>query len=124
MIGVEKAEITPAVVTRLVATQFPQWGDLPVVPVAHDGWDNTTFRLGDELCVRVPSAERYVAQVEKEHRWLPILGRQLPLPIPQPVALGRPDDWFPRPWSIYRWIDGDPASVDRITDLTAFAVDL
>jgi aminoglycoside phosphotransferase (APT) family kinase protein len=124
MVAVEKADITPVVVTRLVATQFPQWADLPVVPVAHDGWDNTTFRLGDELCVRLPSAERYVAQVEKEHRWLPILGSQLPLPIPRPVALGRPSGGFPRPWSIYRWIDGDTASVDRITNLTVFAVDL
>ncbi len=119
-----KRDITPAVAARLVATQFPQWADLPVVPVAVDGWDNTTFRLGDELCVRLPSADAYVAQVEKEHRWLPILARRLPLPIPAPVALGRPGGGFPRPWSIYRWIEGDHASVDRIANLTAFAADL
>jgi aminoglycoside phosphotransferase (APT) family kinase protein len=121
---VEKADITTEVVSQLVASQFPRWADLPVVRVAHDGWDNTTFRLGDELCVRMPSAERYVAQVEKEHRWLPILGRQLPLPIPQPVARGRPGGGFPRPWSVYRWIEGDTATIDRITNLTVFAGDL
>jgi aminoglycoside phosphotransferase (APT) family kinase protein len=121
---VQKSDITPTVAARLVATQFPQWADLPVVPVALDGWDNTTFRLGDELCVRLPSADAYVAQIEKEHRWLPVLARRLPLPIPEPVAKGRPDDWFPRPWSIYRWIEGDPASTVRIADLTAFAADL
>lgn len=120
----EKAEITPALAARLVAAQFPRWADLRVAPVALDGWDNTTFRLGDELCVRLPSADAYVAQVEKEHRWLPVLARQLPVPIPEPVALGRPGGGFPRPWSIYRWIEGDDASVDRIADLTRFAADL
>jgi stearoyl-CoA desaturase (Delta-9 desaturase) len=100
IVAMEKRNITPAVGARLVAAQFPQWADLPVVPVALNGWDNTTFRLGDELCVRLPSADAYVAQVEKEHRWLPVLARQLPLPIPEPVAVGRPGGGFPRPWSL------------------------
>jgi aminoglycoside phosphotransferase (APT) family kinase protein len=120
----DKGDITAAVAATLVATQFPQWADLRVVPVALDGWDNTTFRLGDELVVRLPSAQAYVAQVEKEHRWLPILARRLPLPIPEPVAIGRPGGGFPRPWSIYRWIEGDDATVDRIADLSVFAGDL
>ena len=52
------------------------------------------FRLGDELSLRLPSAS-CVPQVAKEHRWLPVLARQLPLPIPEPVAMGRPGDGFP-----------------------------
>ena len=32
---------------RLVDGQFPQWAELPIRPVDHDGWDNRTFRLGD-----------------------------------------------------------------------------
>jgi aminoglycoside phosphotransferase (APT) family kinase protein len=124
MAVVEKRDITPEVAARLVAAQFPQWADLPVVPVAIDGWDNTTFRLGDELSIRLPSADGYVAQVEKEHRWLPILAPHLPVRIPEPVAVGRPDGAFPRPWSIYRWIDGETAAVERIGDLTDLATDL
>jgi aminoglycoside phosphotransferase (APT) family kinase protein len=120
----EKDAITPALAARLVATQFPRWADLPVAPVALDGWDNTTFRLGDELCIRLPSADGYVAQVDKEHRWLPTLARQLPLPIPEPVAMGRPGGGFPRLWSIYRWIEGHPATVSGIANLTVFAADL
>jgi aminoglycoside phosphotransferase (APT) family kinase protein len=121
---VEKGDITAAVVAGLIARQFPQWADLSVVPVALDGWDNTTFRLGDELSVRLPSADFYVAQIDKEQHWLPILARDLPLRIPEPVASGKPDGGFPRPWSIYRWIDGDPATTDRIDDTSAFARDL
>ena len=121
---VEKGDITAAVAAALVAEQFPEWADLAVVPVALDGWDNTTFRLGEALSVRLPSAGAYVVQVEKEQRWLPILARHLPLRIPEPVAMGQPGSGFPRPWSIYRWIDGEPASVDRVADVTAFATDL
>jgi aminoglycoside phosphotransferase (APT) family kinase protein len=122
--AMEKRDITPAVVARLVAEQFLQWADLPIQQVPVDGWDNTTFRLGRELSARLPSADRYVAQVDKEHRWLPILAGHLPLPIPEPVAMGQPGSGFPRPWSVYRWIEGDPASIDRVADLTAFAADL
>ena len=75
---------------RLVARQFPQWADLAVVPVAVGGVDNRTFRLGDDLTVRMPSADRYALQVDKEQRWLPVLARLLPLPISTPVARGVP----------------------------------
>lgn len=120
----DKEHITAAVVAGLVAEQFPQWAGLPVERIALDGWDNTTFRLGDALSVRLPSADAYVAQVHKEHRWLPILARHLPVPIPQPVAMGQPGAGFPRPWSIYRWIPGSPANPDRVANLTVFAADL
>ena len=116
-----KADITPAVVACLVETQFPQWAGLPVVPVEHDGWDNTTFRLGDDLAARLPSADRYVAAVEKEHRWLPVLAPCLPLPIPRAIAKGEPGCGFPRPWSVYGWLPGAHARLDRVADLTAFA---
>jgi aminoglycoside phosphotransferase (APT) family kinase protein len=117
----EKADITPALAGDLVREQFPQWATLPVVPVDVDGWDNTTVRLGDELSVRLPSAERYLAQVAKEHRWLPALAPHLPLRIPEPVAMGRPGSGYPWPWSVYRWIDAESASPDRMVDLPAFA---
>ena len=75
---------------RLVAAQFPQWAHLPVRAVEEDGWDNSTFRLGDELTVRLPGGAQYALQVAKEQRWLPVLAPRLPLPIPVPVAQGDP----------------------------------
>ncbi|WP_105371770.1 aminoglycoside phosphotransferase family protein [Neorhizobium huautlense] len=117
-------EIDAALVRTLVARQFARWADLPVRAVAEGGWDNRTFHLGDAMSVRLPSAERYVAQVEKEHRWLPALASQLPLPIPAPLALGKPDAGYPWAWSIYAWIEGDRASCHAISDLPAFAEEL
>jgi aminoglycoside phosphotransferase (APT) family kinase protein len=105
----------------LVARQFPRWAGLPVCPVATNGWDNQTFRLGDRLLVRLPTAAEYALAVEKEHRWLPVLASRVPLPIPVPVALGGPDDGFAFAWSVYEWIDGEPAATARIADPTAFA---
>lgn len=122
---VQKAEITVDVVVALLRDQFPQWSHLPVRPVDVDGNDNTSFRLGDELLVRLPSHERYVLGVEKEHRWLPMLARRLPLPIPQPVAKGEPcDGVFPRIWSVYRWLEGDVAGANPPADRVAFALDV
>jgi aminoglycoside phosphotransferase (APT) family kinase protein len=124
IVTVDQDNVTPTVAARLVRGQFPQWGDLPVWPVAFDGWDNSTFRLGDEFSIRLPNADAYAAQVEKEQRWLPILARHLSLRVPEPVAMGRPTSEFPWPWSVYRWIEGNTATIERIADLTAFAYDL
>ncbi|HYI19042.1 MAG TPA: aminoglycoside phosphotransferase family protein, partial [Solirubrobacteraceae bacterium] len=109
---------------RLVDSQFPQWADLPVTPVEHGGVDNRTFRLGERMTVRLPSADWYALQVAKEQRWLPVLAPRLPLPIPTPVAKGAPGEGYPYAWSVYRWLDGEIASESRIADLTEFATTL
>ena len=109
---------------RLVAAQFSQWADLPVRAVDHGGWDNRTFHLGEAMTIRLPSAEGYVPQIAKEHRWLPALAPQLPLPIPRPIAQGVPGEGYPFPWSIYGWIDAEVASVAPIRNLVGLAEDL
>lgn len=119
-----KAGITSGLVSALIEMQFPQWAGLPVTAVDADGWDNATFRLGDEMSVRLPSAEEYVPAVEKEQRWLPVLAGQLPLPIPEPLAVGVPGCGFPWPWSVYRWIDGALVTEQTVRDLPQFAADL
>ena len=111
-------------VQLLVVTQFPQWAALPVRAAEPQGWDNRTFRLGTDLSVRLPSAQGYVAQVEKEHRWLPFLAGSLSWPVPVPVALGRPGHGYPFPWSVYGWLAGQPAGTVELPDLSTFAADV
>jgi aminoglycoside phosphotransferase (APT) family kinase protein len=120
----DRLPIDAHLVLRLISAQFPQWADLPVTPVASDGWDNSTFHLGAHMKVRLPSAARYVAQVDKEYRWLPRLAPRLPLPIPVPLAVGAPGEGYPFPWSVYQWLDGEPASVTPIADMRQIALDL
>ncbi|MBM7799037.1 aminoglycoside phosphotransferase (APT) family kinase protein [Microlunatus panaciterrae] len=122
--GEERPTIDEHLARRLVDEQFPHWRHLPVTPVEVSGWDNRTFRLGDELTIRLPSAAGYSLQVDKEQQWLPILAPQLPLPIPTPVSQGNPGLGYPFSWSVYRWLDGETAGPGTIADLTQFATSL
>lgn len=117
-------DISVSLVSRLIAAQFPQWADLSITPVKLGGWDNRTFCLGDDMTVRLPSHKEYEAQVGKEQKWLPKLAPKLPLPIPTPLGLGVPTDEYPLGWSIYRWIEGENATVDRIDNVNEFAIQL
>ncbi|WP_245861256.1 aminoglycoside phosphotransferase family protein [Compostimonas suwonensis] len=119
-----RALVDDELVARLIGSQFPRWAGLPVRPVEHSGWDNRTFRLGDELLVRLPSGRGYVPQVQKEHRWLPALAPRLPLPIPAPLAQGEPGAGYPFIWSVYGWIEGEPASIAPLGDPLVFATEL
>ncbi len=120
----QRVRVDPAVVRQLIEEQFPRWADLPVRAVDQGGWDNFTFHLGAEMSARLPSAAEYALAVEKEHTWLPVLARQLPLPIPAPLAKGEPGAGYPFAWSVYEWMSGEPVTSDRIADLTRFATDL
>ncbi len=120
----EEVHIDASLVRRLVAKQFPQWADLSVKPVEVGGVDNRTFHLGARMTARLPSATRYALQVEKEHRWLPKLAPLLPLPIPLPLAKGVPAEGYPFYWSVYRWLEGQTVTPERIADLSQFATAL
>ncbi|MFJ1897655.1 aminoglycoside phosphotransferase family protein [Streptomyces sp. NPDC088115] len=116
-----RAGIDAALVQRLIDAQFPHWSGLPVTPVAVDGWDNRTYRLGDAMTVRLPTAAGYVPAVEKEHHWLPRLAPSLPVAVPPVLALGAPGEGYPYPWSVRRWLRGETAALDRIDDVPRFA---
>lgn len=116
--------IDTALVRRLLAAQFPQYAGLPLSPVPLSGMDNATFRLGDDLSVRLPRYPRWVGQVEREHRWLPRLAPHLPLPVSEPVAMGEPGEGYPFPWSVYRWLDGETATAEGFVDPEQTALEL
>jgi aminoglycoside phosphotransferase (APT) family kinase protein len=120
----DELDIDPPLVARLIATQFPQWADLPLSPVRSAGTDNAIYRLGDEMAVRLPRIAGAVGDVEKEQCWLPRLSPHLPLAIPTPLGLGRPDEGYPWPWSVCRWLDGESAQDRRIPHDEQVARDL
>ena len=111
-------------VGRLVAKQFPQWADLPIAKVRSAGTDNLIYRLGDDKAVRLPRIPSAARHVDTQQRWLPQLAPLLPLPIPVPLAKGAPDEGFPFPWSVCRWVDGDNAVDQPIVDLPDAAIRL
>ncbi len=108
---------------RLLAAQHPDLAGLPVEPLAN-GWDNTLFRLGDELVARLPRRTPGAIVAVNEQRWLPTLAPRLPLPIPVPVRTGAPGGEYPWPWSIVEFIPGTPASDRPPFDPQRVAADL
>jgi len=124
---VGKVYISEGMVYSLLKEQFHDFAKtLSVKEVENNGIDNKTFRLGNELLIRMPSAQGYAAQVAKEQLWLPKLAKHLSLQIPTPVALGMPNKLYPWNWSIYKWIEGKSANQLSFSDaqLETIAVEL
>jgi len=97
----------PQVVTRLLREQAPRLADLPVRASRTSGSSNWVFRIGDDLAIRLPRSDDYVADLSNEVRWLPHLAPRLPAPVPEVVTVGRPSAAFPRPWAVVSWVPGD-----------------
>jgi aminoglycoside phosphotransferase (APT) family kinase protein len=121
---VDEVDTNLSLVVRLLAAQFPQWADLPIVPVHSAGTDNALYRLGADMAVRLPRISSATRQVDKEHEWLPRLASFLPLAIPVPLAKGKPGEGYPWHWSVYQWLEGENATIERIADPRQAATDL
>jgi aminoglycoside phosphotransferase (APT) family kinase protein len=96
---------------------MPAHADAPVRRLASSGSTNALFRLGDELLVRLPRQPGGSANISKEATWLPVLGPQLPVAVPEVVAVFEPDHTYPERAGAddragpvrhrYRWLPGD-----------------
>ena len=120
----DEVDTDVALVGRLLAAQFPQWADLPIEPVRSAGTDNALYRVGDAMVVRLPRIHWAVGQVQKEQEWLPRLAPVLPLAIPVPLAKGMPEDSYPWEWSVYPWLEGENATIERLADPDEAATEL
>ena len=119
----DELPVDTATLQRLLRHQFPEWADLPVTPLPIGGTDHALFRLGSDLVARLPRIDWAAEQAERDARWLPVLAPHLPLAVPAPVAVGRPGDRMPWPWTVVPWyVGGNPTPHD--TDLDRAALDL
>jgi aminoglycoside phosphotransferase (APT) family kinase protein len=120
----DEADLGATLVAHLVEAQFPNLAGLPVREVNPRGTVNAVFRVGDDLCARLPRRASGCESLMREWRLLPLLAPNLPLAVPEPVAQGRPDVGYPFPWAIYRWIEGEPYGDERVEDERQAARDL
>ncbi len=120
----DEVEVSDQLVRDLLRSQMPALAQLALVVVEPWGTDNAIWRLGTDLVVRLPRIHWAAGQVELEAQWLPRLAPQLPVPIPEPVAIGEPAAGYPFSWAVHRWIPGEGASLDRIDDPVEFALAL
>ena len=110
----DEVDTDPSLVQRLLAIQFPQWADLPIEPVLPLGTDNANYRLGESMVVRLPRHKPSVKPLELERRWLPYLAPHVPLAVPVPIGAGEPGEGFPFTWSVYSWVEGEPATLEEL----------
>lgn len=120
----DRPEIDEALAGRLLRAQFPHWADLPLRRLEPAGSDHVIYRLGTDLSVRLPRGSWAAGQAVKEHRWLPRLAAGLPLAVPVPLGLGEPAFGYPWHWSVNRWLEGSPATVEGLADRERTAVRL
>lgn len=97
----------------LLTDQHPDLAELPLRP-ATKGWDNATFRLGEDMALRLPRRAVAAQLIENEQRWLPDLAPRLPIAIPAAIRLGKPGAAFPHPWSVVPWFEGGMALLDAL----------
>jgi len=119
-----EAAIGVPLVRRLLRSQFPHLSRLTVRPVGSAGFDNVIYRLGSDLAVRLPRRRFSADQTEKEHHWLPVLGPQLPLAVPVPVAEGMPGEGYPWRWTVCPWLPGEIAALASAADMRLAAMSL
>ncbi|MGI5500421.1 aminoglycoside phosphotransferase family protein [Lentzea sp. CA-135723] len=109
-------------VDELIRTQFPRWHGLPLREVRHGGTSHAMYRLGDELTVRLPRREWAWNEAAKEAAIVPLVAPHVPVAVPEPVALGLPDDHYPYQWSVVRWIEGELAPIEAVSEDTPLAL--
>jgi aminoglycoside phosphotransferase (APT) family kinase protein len=120
----DEIDLDAPLVRRLIARRYPRWAPLPVRRLASSGTENAMFRLGSDLLVRLPRRPGAVPDLRLEQRWLPRLGPLLPVAVPEPVGLGEPDEGYPWPWSVYRWLPGSNPVAGAVRDPERLAEDL
>ena len=111
-------------VGNLVASQFPEWKDLPIRPILSSGWDNRTFHLGEKMLIRMPMLQSTKLKLKKS-----TIGCQNLLLCSRFkfLCLWRWEnlqDGYSWKWSIYCWIEGENVASGYIADLCEFATSL
>jgi len=119
-----EVDINESLVRQLLRAQFPQWAELSIKSVQSIGTDNAIYRLGTDMCIRLPRTLGASKHIEIEQKWLPQCAPLLPLAIPVPIGKGNPNENYPLHWSIYHWLEGENAYVEPIVDQHQAAIDL
>ena len=101
---------------KLIAKQFPEYANLPITDVEKQGHDNRTYRLGDHMLIRMPTAAHYALKVPKEQELLPQLAKRLSASIPAPIKMGKSSADYPYPFYIYKWLSGKSINLLTLID--------
>lgn len=106
--------VVPELATKLIETQF-----LELAPVSlelfGEGWDNIAYFVNQKFVFRFPRRQISVDLINIENSLLANLANQLPLPIPNPIYIGKPSEDYAWPFSGYQILEGQTACRAHLT---------
>jgi aminoglycoside phosphotransferase (APT) family kinase protein len=93
-----EVQIDAATVRALLAEQFPQLAAANLAPLA-EGWDNAVWLVDDCWAFRFPRRAVAVPLLEREIGVLRHVAPRVPIPVPEPIFVGRPGAGYPWPFA-------------------------
>ncbi|GAS97484.1 aminoglycoside phosphotransferase [Mycolicibacterium canariasense] len=125
----DQLTVSPLVVGKLIAEQFPQWAGLPIQSISGAGTVNAVFRVGGHVVARFPlepsdGIEAVRHELELEAAAAAELRGRTPVATPVALGIGEPGFGYPLPWSVFTWLPGQPATADSCSQSDSFATDL
>jgi aminoglycoside phosphotransferase (APT) family kinase protein len=81
-----------------------------------EGWDNSVWVVDERYAFRFPRRAVAIPGFERELALLPKLAPLVPLPIPRPVLVGEPTEFYPWPFFGAELIPGVEAGVAELDD--------
>lgn len=110
-----EVQLTTDQAAALIAGQFPELTPVDAVYFGR-GWDNTAYLVNGVYVFRFPRRAFALPFFETELRVLGAIAPKLPLPIPDPILIGRPAGDYLWPFAGYRLIEGQTVCSANLTD--------
>ncbi|MHC5012149.1 MAG: phosphotransferase [Planctomycetota bacterium] len=107
--------VDPPLARALIERQFPALAPIRLAS-AGEGWDNTAYLVNETYIFRFPRREIAVPLLEAEVRVLRALAARVPLPVPLPIFVGRPEAGYPWSFAGYARLPGRPAPEASLGD--------
>lgn len=92
----------------LISGQFPQLGGASIARFGA-GMDNVAYLVAERYVFRFPRRSVVAPLLEREERILPFIAQRVPLPVPFPQFIGKPDLGYPWTFAGYERLRGTSA---------------
>ncbi|WP_179194911.1 phosphotransferase [Bacillus sp. EAC] len=92
---------------RILQDQFPEL-EIKRIEKIGEGFDNTVFKLNNEILLRFPRREVAVSILKIEQKLLPLIKNHIGIKTTVPFIHGKPSELFPWPFLGYNFIYGSP----------------
>ena len=108
-------DVSPDLARALIASQFPDLAPERIERCG-SGMDNIAYLVDEKRVFRFPRRNVVAPLLETEAAVLPLIAPHLPLPIPVPRFVGKPQEPYPWIFAGYDALAGTPACSVELSD--------